>query len=314
MILVMTLAYVAILLLAIKMGYIKPTLFWKLSPLLWMVLLLFILFFPLQFWAPAGYIRVIQPMVQIIPNVAGPVTEVMVKPNQWVNKGDVLYQIDPRPYKATVDRLKAELEIARIRHDQQLTLMKKGVGRKADLDRAIAQLKSVQANLDKANYDLEQTTVRAPGDGYVTNVEALLPGARVVTMPFRQTMTFIDGDQRIIAAQIQQIYMRHIKPGQPAEIAFKVLPGKVYKATVEAIIPGSALGQINPTGQLQSTMQEVHAPQFVRLKVDDPEIEKQLIAGDTGNVAIYTELGKTAQVIRKVIIRTTAIMNYIIPF
>ncbi len=313
MILVLTLLYIGLLLLAIKLGYIKLTLFWKISPLLWMVFLLFVLFFPLQFWAPTGYIRVIQPTVQIIPNVAGQVSEIMVKPNQWVNKGDVLYQIDPRPFKDVVDRLEAERNIAQIRYDQQKTLMQKGVGRKADLDRTLAQLKSAKARLSKASYDLEQTTVRAPGDGYVTNVEALQPGARVVTMPFSQTMTFIDGETKIVAAQIQQIYLRHIKRGQRAEIAFKVLPGKVYNATVEAVIPGSAVGQISPTGNLQSAIQEIHGPQFVRLRIDDPAIEKRLIAGDTGNVAIYTEEGETAQVIRKVIIRNTAIMNYIIP-
>ncbi|HEB82751.1 MAG TPA: HlyD family secretion protein [Gammaproteobacteria bacterium] len=314
MILVLTLLYIVVLLLVLKLGWIKPTLFWKLSPLLWMVFLLFVLFFPLQFWAPAGYVRVLQPTVQIIPNVAGEVLEVKVKPNQWVNEGDVLYQIDPRPYQAVVNRLQADLELARIRYHQQLELLKKDAGRQVDVDRAEAKLKSVEAQLDGALYDLEQTTVRAPGDGYVTNVEALRPGARVIAVPFQQTMTFIDGRERVVAAQINQIYMRYIEPGQKAEVAFKIFPGRVFNATVEAIIPGTALGQVGPTGILPSAVEEVHAPRFVRLRLDDPEVANRLVAGDTGDVAIYSSRGKAAHVIRKVIIRNTAILNYIIPY
>ena len=53
MIVFLTVIYVAILLLAFKIKIIKPTLAWKLSPLVWFVLLLIGLFIPMQFWAPS---------------------------------------------------------------------------------------------------------------------------------------------------------------------------------------------------------------------------------------------------------------------
>jgi len=312
MILVLTLLYVGLLLLAIKLKFIKTTLFWKLSPIIWMLLLLVGLFIPMQFWAPGGYIRVVQPTVQIVPNVAGEVIEVVAQQNKAVYKGDVLFQIDSRSFKAIVDRFEADLEIATIRVKQQQELTRKGIGRKANLDRAVAQMKSTQAQLDGANYNLDQTTVRAPGNGIITNVETLQPGARVVAMPFQQTMTFI-GEQRVVVAQIFQTYMRYVKPGQTAEIAFKMYPGKVFKATVQSIIPGNTFGQIGPSGLLPTTMQEVHGPMFVRLLLDDNEVAKTLLAGSTGEVAIYTPRGSATHVIRKVMIRMTAIMNYVIP-
>lgn len=314
MILVLLLVYIGLLLLAFKFKLVQPTLFWKLSPIAWTLLLMFVLFFPLQFWAPGGYIRVIQPTVQIVPNVAGQVSEVLVQANQQVYKGDVLYQIDTTPYQAAVNRLNAEHDVATIRFNQQQELMRKGVGRKADVDRTRSQMQSTQAQLDNAMYDLEQTTVRAPTDGHVTNVEALRPGARVVTAPLAQTMTVIDDSKRVVVAQIQQIYMRYIEPGQAAEIAFKMYPGQVYSAKVESIVPGSSLGQVGPTGQLASAVQENHGPMFVRLILDDKAFENTLLAGVTGNVAIYSSQGKPSHVIRKVIIRSTAITNYILPF
>ncbi len=313
MILVLLLVYLGLLLLAIKFKLIKPTLFWKLSPIAWVVFLLVALFIPLQFWAPGGYIRIIQPTVQIVPNVAGEVTEVLVQANQRVNKGDVLFSIDARPFESVADKLQAQLEIDTILFKQQQEMMKKKLGRKVDLDRTRANMESTQAQLNGANYNLEQTTVRAPADGVITNVEALRPGARVVAAPLRQSMAFVDDSKRIVVAQIQQIYMRYIEPGQPAEIALKMYPGKIYTATVESIAPGSALGQIGPTGMLPGEFPEVHGPLFLRLKLDDEQFANTLPAGATGEVAIYSPKGKPAQIIRKVMIRLSAIKNFIIP-
>lgn len=313
MILVLLLVYVGLLMLAIKFNLIKPTLFWKLSPILWVVFLLIALFIPLQFWAPGGYIRIVQPTVQIVPNVAGEVVEIMVQANQRVNKGDVLYQIDKLPFEAVVDKLQAELELNNIIYKQQKDLDDKKLGRKVDLDTAISNLDSTKAELEGANYNLHETTVRAPADGIVTNVEALRPGARVVAVPLRQSMAFVDNSKRIVVAQIQQIYMRYIETGQPAEIAFKMFPGKVYTATVESIAPGTAQGQISPTGLLPAAVPEVHGPMFVRLKMDDEAFAASLPAGASGEVAIYSPKGKPAQIIRKVMIRMAAIKNYIVP-
>jgi len=313
MILVLLLGYLGLLFLAIKFKLIKPTLFWKLSPIIWVVFLLVALFIPLQFWAPGGYVRVLQPTVQIVPNVAGEVMEIMVQASQHVSKEDVLFQIDPLPFQSVVDKLKAQLNLDTILFDQQTDLMKKKLGRKVDLDRTRAKMEATQAQVASANYDLEQTTVRAPGEGVMTNVEALRPGARVVAAPVRQTMVFVDDSKRILVAQIQQIYMRYIEPGQPAEIAFKIYPGKVYSATVESIIPGSAQGQVAPSGLLPSAISEVHGPLFVRLIMDDKELANSLPAGASGEVAIYSPKGKPAQIIRKVMIRMTAIKNYIVP-
>lgn len=314
MILVLLIAYLALLAIAIKMNLIKLTLFWKISPILWTVFLLVALFIPMQFWAPGGYIRVLAPTVQIVPNVAGQVIDVVVKPNQRVSKGDVLYRIDERPFQSVVDRLEADLMLSRIRFEQQQELQERNLGRKLDLDRTRADVASVQAQLNKATYDLEQATVRAPDNGIVTNVEALQEGARVVAAPLAQTLAFVDAEKRVILAQIQQSYLRYIEPGQAAEIAFKMYPGEVFTATVEAVTPGSSLGQFGPSGILPSAINEVHGPMFVRLILDATAVAEPLPAGATGEVAIYTDKGSPVHVIRKVMIRMTAIMNYINPF
>ena len=81
MIVFLTLIYVVVLFLAVKIGIIRMNSFWKLSPLLWMLLLFFILFVPMQWGAPSGAVRVYQVVIEIIPNVSGEVVDVPV--NRW---------------------------------------------------------------------------------------------------------------------------------------------------------------------------------------------------------------------------------------
>jgi hypothetical protein len=56
------------------------------------------------------------------------------------------------------------------------------------------------------------------------------------------------------------------------------------------------------------------APFVVRVKLDDQELSKRLPAGSTGTAAIFTEAVKPTHIIRKVLLRQIAILNYVNPF
>jgi len=314
MILVLVLAYLAVLFLLVKLKLIKLTLFWKLSPVIWIIFLLIAIFIPLQFWAPSGFAWSVKPTTQVVPNVAGQVTAIYVEGNQRVKKGDLLFKIDDTLFKSAVDQLNARLTLDKIQLEQQQQLVKKKLGKQADLDRAKANYLATKAQLSGAMYSLEQSSVRATSDGIITNVEALHIGARVVTAPLRQAMLLVDDSKTIVLAQVQQIYLRNIEVGQNAELTFKKFPNQIFTAKVEYIAAGSALGQFSPTGNLPTAVPESHGPMWVRLTLDDSNVGSRLPAGATGSVAIYSPKGKPAQIIRKVAIRLESIMNYIVPF
>ena len=80
MIVFLTLVYVAVLALLLKLRLIRLNLWWKISPLVWMVVLLVVLFIPMQWGAPTGTVQVYQYFVEVIPEVSGKVAEVPVKP------------------------------------------------------------------------------------------------------------------------------------------------------------------------------------------------------------------------------------------
>ena len=118
MIVFLTLVYVALLALLIKLKVIQLNLFWKLSPLLWMLGLFLVLFIPMQWGAPQGTINIYNAVVEIIPNVSGEVIDVPAEGMKRVNKGDVLFRIDPEPFQLAVNQETANLENARQQVEQ----------------------------------------------------------------------------------------------------------------------------------------------------------------------------------------------------
>ena len=152
MIVFLTLSYVAVLALLVKLNIIKLTLFWKLSPLLWMLLLFIALFIPMQWGAPQGTVIVNQTIVEIIPNVNGEVIEVSVEGMQRVKKGDVLIKIDPEPFQLQVDLQKSNLENAR----QQVAQLKEAV---ISAEAVVSRTKQDEALL-KAEIETAEARVR----------------------------------------------------------------------------------------------------------------------------------------------------------
>ncbi len=313
MIVFLTVIYIVLLLLAFKLNILKPTLWWKLSPIVWILLLTVGLFIPMQFWAPQGPLLVGAHSVQIVPNVQGPVTEVAVAEDQPVSKGDVLFRIDPTLYQSQVDTLTAQLDLAQTRLEQAQRLADRGAGSAYDVEQFTGQVEQFEAQLESARWNLEETTVRAPADGFVTSV-SLREGARVVSFPFAPAMAFVETQNQFLGGQIFQNHLRYVEPGLPAEIALKMYPGRVFDAEVEYLLPVSPTGQFAPSGMAIAPREVPHTPFWVRIKPGEELAALDLPVGATGTVAIYTETGEPTHVIRKVIIRVEAIKNYIVPF
>ena len=249
--------------------------------------------------------------VQIVPEVAGEVIEVPVAANVPVKQGDVLFRIDPTPYAAQVKAIEAQLKFAELRLSQMTQLQRNDTGRAFDVQQREAEVDQLRAQLDGAKWNLDKTTVRAPADGYVTNL-ALRKGARVTSQA--PVMAFIDISETIFGMQVPQIYARYIQVGQPVEATFKSFPGRIFTGRVEAVLQAIASGQTQLGGLAVAPAEVQSAPFVVRIKLDDQEMAQRLPAGSTGLAAIYTDRVKAAHVIRQVVLRQSAILNYVVPF
>src|SRR3954470_3476060 len=229
---VLLLGYIAILGLFVWLGLIPFNRFWKFSPVIVAILLVVGLFIPMGWGAPSGAAVVARNSVQVVPSVSGEVTEVPVAANKPLKEGDVLFRIDPTTYKAQVDAIEAQLKFAELRLGQYTQLQRADSGRAFDVQQRESEVDQLKAQLNGATWNLAKTTVRAPADGYVTNV-ALRKGARVTAQS--PVMAFIDTSSTIFAVAVPQINTRFIEPGQPIEVTFKALPGRVYTGRVETI-------------------------------------------------------------------------------
>ena len=103
-------------------------------------------------------------------------------------------------------------------------LYERNSGRGFDVEQRQSEVDQLKAQLEGAKWNLDKTVVRAPADGYVTNL-ALRKGARVASLPLAPVMAFIDTSGTLIGAEIAQINARYVEPGQPAEVTFKFMPG-----------------------------------------------------------------------------------------
>jgi RND family efflux transporter MFP subunit len=313
MIAFLTLIYVGLLFLLVRFKIVPWNTFWKISPVIWMVLLFVVLFIPMNWGAPSGPVIVARQSVAIVPNVAGEVIDVPVQPNMPLKAGDILFRIDPTPYEAQVRLIEAQLKLAQTNLERASQLEQRQSGTLATVQQREAEVEALRAQLDGAKWNLDKTVVRAPSDGFVTNV-ALRKGARVAAFPVAAVMAFIETEDTIVGVQVHQIYARHISPGQQAELAFKFLPGRVYSGRVVALLQATASGQGQAGGTAVQRINIQPAPFAVRVKLDDAAVATRLPAGTTGEAAIYTNSVKATHIIRRVMIRMSAYLDYVIPF
>ena len=305
--------YLALLFTLVWVGIIRLNAFWKASPLIVLLLLNLGLFIPMGWGAPQGPAVVVRNAVSIVPDVAGEVTDVPVAANTPLKAGDVLFKIDPTPYAAQVKAIEAQLKLSKTRLAQMTQLLERDSGRGFDVEQRQSEVDQLSGQLEGAQWNLDKTIVRAPSDGYVTNV-ALRKGARVANLPLSPVMAFIDTSSTLIGVEIDQIDARYVRPGQEVEITFKFVPGHVYGGKVESILQAIASGQAQTSGTAVAPKALEAAPFVVRVKLEDDAFAKALPAGATGTAAIYTDHVNVSHLIRRVLLRQVAILNYVNPF
>jgi multidrug resistance efflux pump len=109
----------------------------------------------------------------------------------------------------------------------------------------------LRAQLAEAKYNLDQTVVRAPSNGYITQV-LIRPGTYAAALPLRPVMVFIPEQKRQIVAQFRQNSLLRLKPGDEAEVVFNALPGQVFSGKLTSILPVVPGGSYQAQGALQS--------------------------------------------------------------
>jgi len=307
----------------------------------------------------------------IVPGVGGIVTSVDVEANQLVEKGTVLFRVDPKPYEAIVRQKQAllagtqegvrELEqavaAARARvvevtanrdrsqgvFERYETIFDRGaisaneletrrqtyLADEAALERAQADFERaqiafeagidgenpdvarLQAELEQARYDLERTVVRAPTNGYVTQL-LLRPGMMAAALPLRPVMVFVHEEESPMIAAFRQNSALRLKTGYEAEIVFPSLPGKVFHGEVVQVLPAIGEAQATTSGTLIGTEAFGRVGRIpVEIRINDDLSEFNLPAGTRAQVAVYSDHWHHIAVMRKILLRMSSWQNYL---
>ncbi|GAA4499899.1 HlyD family secretion protein [Pseudaeromonas paramecii] len=173
-----------------------------------------------------------------------------------------------------------------------------------------AGIVSLRAQLKEAEYNLAQTVVRAPSDGYVTQV-LLDKGSYVNSMPFRPAMFFIPDQGRRVVASFRQNSLLRVKAGDEAEVVFTGVPGTVFKGKVRQVMPVVPEGVYHTQFALQTISFDGRNGILAEIELDPAVDAYHLPDGVAAQVAIYTEHFHHVAVMRKVLLRMTGWMHYL---
>ncbi|MBK1840439.1 HlyD family secretion protein [Azospirillum sp. YIM B02556] len=244
--------------------------------------------------------RVSAEVVQIAPEVSGTVGSVSVADNQYVHRGDILYAIDAKRFSLAVASAQADAEARR----QDMLVRQAAARRRSQLREVISQEDLQQtagaaaqaaasydaavAALDLAKLNLAQATVRAPVDGYVTNLR-LRPGDYATAGVTR--IAILDATSFWITSYFEETKLRRIRVGSPARVMLMGFD-EPLSGHVESIgrgiedsngTPGHlGLPNVEPTFSWVRLAQRIP----VRIHIDRVPPGVELAAGMTATVAV----------------------------
>jgi len=237
-------------------------------------------------------------VVQIAPRITGQVSNLLITNNQFVQKNQLLFDIDAIPFQNSLAKASAQYAIskagvvnARNIASRTRTLANKQFVSTQDNDNVTTALETAEANLnlakatlDQANLDLSWTHITAPTSGWVTNV-SLRPGDVVTTN--QPLFALISSGEFWVDANFKETELEKIEPGQRAVIHVDMYPGHAFEGVVQSISGGtgsafSLLPPQNATGNWVKVTQRV--PVRIRVIHLDPQFPLRI--GTSASVRI----------------------------
>lgn len=256
--------------------------------------------YQLQPWTRDGRVRA--DVATVAPDVSGFVTEVRVRDNQFVHKGDVLFVLDQDRFKLAVQQSEAAIENDRaaLLEAQREAKRNDALGELVSIEvrqQSHAKVDQLKAALDQAIVEhntallnLQRSTVHALVNGMVTNLE-LRPGDYLTTG--RQGLALVDSDSLYVDGYFEETKLPRIRVGDQAVIRLMGQPQLLY-GHVDSIAfaiddrerspTNNLVANVNPTFSWVRLAQRIP----VRVHVDKAPPNVLLIAGRTATVTVLS--------------------------
>jgi multidrug resistance efflux pump len=251
-------------------------------------------------WTRDGTVRAY--VVTMAPEVAGRIVKLPAADNQFVHKGDVLFEIDPADYRIALESAQAQakrdaaaLDYARANEGRQATLEGEGWVSKNIYQQSASALHQLEAAvavdraaIAKAQLDLSRVVIRSPVNGYVTNLLAQLGDYANVG---QRLIALVDADSFWIDGYFEETSLGNILEGDPATVKLmgysQLVRGHVGGVARGINVPNAqpdqaGLASVNPIFTWVRLAQRVP----VRIHIDQVPDGVRLVAGMTATVQI----------------------------
>jgi len=249
-------------------------------------------------------------VVAISPDVTGLITDVPVHDNQLVKQGDTLFVVDRPRYQKALDEAQADVEYyqALVNEKRREAARRNQLGTSAmsreaidqannDLQTSEHQLAKSVATRDLAVIDLDRTTIKAPSDGWVTNLnvyqgEFITRGSVAVALVQQHSF--------YVLAYMEETKLDGVRPGFRAEIT-PLGSNIVLRGTVDSIAAGvtNSSSSVDSKGMatIDSNLEWVRLAQRVpvRIRLDD-QPGNRFPAGTTATVVITGDKDRQTKV------------------
>ena len=250
-------------------------------------------------WTRDGKVRAEQ--VSITPQVSGTITQLNIEDNQFVKAGTILFTIDSTPYH--IAQLNAQAQLAQ--SQSELSKASNEANRRKNLPRnyisaedmdtaninvkaAQAAVKAAEATVEQAKWQISQTTVTAPVDGWVTNLSTRTGNYATAGQP---VFALVDSHSFYVVGYFEETKLRHIQPGDLAEIVLYsghvALSGKV-QSIGRAIYDQSVESDSDLVADIKPNVPWVRLAQRVPVRIQLNQIPQgiTLVSGTTCTVSI----------------------------
>ncbi|WP_293765126.1 efflux RND transporter periplasmic adaptor subunit [uncultured Aquitalea sp.] len=253
-------------------------------------------------WTRDGRIRA--NVVTVAPDVAGLISEVKVRDNQLVKRGQVLFVVDQARYRLALTQAQAALR----KTEASLSQAQREASRNKSLSDLLAaetveqgntrlaeesaSLAAARSAVELAELNLQRTVITSPVDGYVND---RLPRAGDYVLTGKPALSLVDAASFHVDGYFEETKLNRIRLGQPAEL--RIMGGGVLRGHVSSIAAGiedrdrnegsSLLPNVNPTFNWVRLAQRIP----VRVSLDAVPGDVRLIAGRTVTVVLDEKNG-----------------------
>jgi len=261
-------------------------------------------------WTRDGQVRT--QVIQVAPRVSGMVTKIYVKDNQFVKKGDLLFEIDDSKYKFQLAQAKARLKRAqevskgaKVEYERVKNIYKRDKGAVSQKDlirnevsyyKSLADIDAQKEQLNIAKLNLSFTKVHTEVDGWVSNINFQLGTQAVANRPI---LALVDKNSFWIFGFFREDMIKDIKEGDKSVVTLMAYPDKPLTGKVESIAWGIYNTDANPGQNLLPNVKPVFqwirlAQRIpVRIELDTPLREDVVLRyGMSASVMVKTKKGE----------------------